>query len=102
MRAARSIRSLARPLTVEVPAEAARLTRVPWVPWLCDPASRRVCPCSAERLDDKTMIGRRGGCLESYANLPSTVTRSYHRAISPGDNKRGPRPVVAGPDELYD
>jgi hypothetical protein len=26
------------------------------VPLLCDPASRRVCPCSAVRLDDEVCI----------------------------------------------
>jgi hypothetical protein len=30
------------------PTEAARLTQEAWVPWLCGPASRRVCSYLAE------------------------------------------------------
>ena len=42
----------------EVPAEAARRTSPLLVPWLCDPALRRVCPCLALRLDDNYYFGR--------------------------------------------
>src|SRR3954452_16851409 len=43
----------------EVPSEAARLSRRALrVPCLCDPASRRVCRCSAVRLNDERIFGQ--------------------------------------------
>src|SRR4051812_49939443 len=47
------------------PVPATRRTRR-WVPWLCDPTSRRVCPSSGPvRLDDNFHIGRCAENLEA-------------------------------------
>ena len=59
---------------VGVPTEAAGLTA--WVPWLCDPASRRVCPFWPVWLYDS----------EVFDSADAGLERSMGRVASAGDN----------------
>ncbi len=71
---------LLRGSSEEVPAEVAGLT-CEQVPWLCDPASRRVCRCWPCGVDDNNYFGPASDGLESFGR--TNFGRTWREAAPP-------------------